>query len=75
MKDVLGSYGSIYRTGGDEFAAIITVPGSERAALIGRLRDSFEKPKRGCTHKRATIICRKEMTGAEALAQNHGDML
>jgi diguanylate cyclase (GGDEF)-like protein len=45
MKDVLGSYGSIYRTGGDEFAAIITVPGSERAALIGKLRDKFEEWK------------------------------
>ena len=45
MKDVLGSYGSIYRTGGDEFAAIINVPGSERAALIGKLREKFEKWK------------------------------
>ena len=45
MKDVLGSYGSIYRTGGDEFAAIINVPGSERVALIGKLREKFEKWK------------------------------
>ncbi|MBR1910648.1 MAG: GGDEF domain-containing protein [Lachnospiraceae bacterium] len=45
MREVLGSYGSIYRTGGDEFAAIINVPGSERAALIGKLREKFEKWK------------------------------
>lgn len=45
MKDVLGSYGSIYRTGGDEFAAIINVPESERAALIGKLRFKFEEWK------------------------------
>jgi diguanylate cyclase (GGDEF)-like protein len=41
MKAVLGKYGRIYRTGGDEFAAIVTLGDSERAQVIAKLKERF----------------------------------
>ncbi|MBR4573883.1 MAG: GGDEF domain-containing protein [Lachnospiraceae bacterium] len=42
MKEVLGKYGSVYRTGGDEFAALANIPHDIRADVIRRLKDRFE---------------------------------
>lgn len=42
MKDVLGPYGSVYRTGGDEFAALANIPHDVRADVIRRLKDAFD---------------------------------
>lgn len=41
MKKVLGSYGSIYRTGGDEFVAMCNIPGEVRDDVIKKLRECF----------------------------------
>ncbi len=41
MKAVLGKYGRIYRTGGDEFAAIVTLGDSEIAQVIAKLKERF----------------------------------
>jgi GGDEF domain-containing protein len=37
MKEVLGQYGSIYRTGGDEFVVIAEIPVKDRDMAIKRL--------------------------------------
>ena len=66
MKNVLGSYGSIYRTGGDEFAAIINVSEKERAALIGKLRDKFSEWKSNASSGLSIsmgYVCSKEIPG------------
>jgi len=42
MKDVLGPHGSVYRTGGDEFAAIINIPESERDNVVRKLKARFD---------------------------------
>lgn len=42
MKDVLGPYGSIYRTGGDEFAALVNISHDRRAGVIGLLKERFD---------------------------------
>ena len=41
MKEVLGEYGDLFRTGGDEFAGIIVVGDDKREELIKRLEDGF----------------------------------
>lgn len=66
MKNVLGSYGSIYRTGGDEFAAIINVSEKERAALIGKMRDKFSEWKSNASSGLSIsmgYVCSKEIPG------------
>ena len=42
MKDVLGQYGKIYRTGGDEFAALCNIPQAKRIDVIGALTERFD---------------------------------
>ncbi len=42
MKNVFGRNGSIFRTGGDEFAAVISCEGDERDRIAGKLYESFE---------------------------------
>ncbi len=54
MKEVLGGYGMLFRTGGDEFAALINVPAEERAALIKKLHESFDG-WRGTTNQNISI--------------------
>ena len=41
MKKVLGSYGSIYRTGGDEFVAMCNIPADVRDDVIQKLQECF----------------------------------
>ncbi len=42
MKAVLGPYGDIYRTGGDEFSALVNIPPGRRAEVVARLKEKFE---------------------------------
>ncbi len=42
MKEVLGPYGRIYRTGGDEFAALCNIPDDVRPDVVRRLVERFE---------------------------------
>ncbi|HAG69182.1 MAG TPA: hypothetical protein DCL38_04330 [Lachnospiraceae bacterium] len=42
MKNVFGRNGNIFRTGGDEFAAVISCEGDERDRIAGKLYESFE---------------------------------
>ncbi len=42
MKEILGQYGDLYRTGGDEFAAIIHIEQSKLDDLIRKLTNRFE---------------------------------
>ena len=41
MKKVLGGYGTIYRTGGDEFVAVLTVQKSQLKDMVGALEKCF----------------------------------
>ncbi len=41
MKQILGQYGSVYRTGGDEFAAIVNLPFDIRESVMAKLHESF----------------------------------
>lgn len=45
MKEVLGQYGSIYRTGGDEFVVIAEIPVKDRDMAIKRLMNRFDSWK------------------------------
>lgn len=45
MKDTLGRYGRIYRIGGDEFAAIVTLEDDKRVNVIKHLRERFDNWK------------------------------
>ncbi len=45
MKDVIGSYGELYRTGGDEFAAILSVPPGKLEELTEELKSRFANHK------------------------------
>ncbi len=45
IEEVLGQYGSLYRTGGDEFAALVNLASDKRAAVISKLKKSFENWK------------------------------
>ena len=45
MKRILSPYGEIYRTGGDEFVAIINIRKSEQNKLIKSLNKSFSEWK------------------------------
>ena len=45
MKDTLGRYGRIYRIGGDEFAAIVTLADDKRLQVIKDLKDRFDNWK------------------------------
>ena len=42
MKDVLGPYGKVFRTGGDEFAAVVKLSADTRAAVIRTLSEGFD---------------------------------
>ena len=42
MKRVLGPYGTIYRTGGDEFVAFCNIPDDVRRDVINQLVESFD---------------------------------
>ncbi len=42
MKNVLGEYGTIFRTGGDEFAALVNIPADIRDETIKRLENEFD---------------------------------
>ena len=42
MMDVLGPFGKIYRTGGDEFAAIVNIPPHEQSKTLQRLNEAFK---------------------------------
>ena len=42
MKEVLGPYGELYRTGGDEFAALVFLPADSRKEIIRKLKESFK---------------------------------
>lgn len=42
MKKVLGEFGSIFRTGGDEFAALVNIPADKKDETIKRLMDEFD---------------------------------
>ncbi len=43
IRSVLGGSGSIFRTGGDEYAAIITCERKERGRIINGLKDAFDR--------------------------------
>ena len=45
MKEILGKYGNIYRTGGDEFVVIADLPVQSRDTIIKQLEDRFESWK------------------------------
>ena len=45
MKLVLGQYGSLYRTGGDEFAALVNIPHEHLPMIIDELKASFAGQK------------------------------
>ena len=63
MKEVLGQYGSIYRTGGDEFVIIAEIPVEDRDMVINSLRERFESWK-GSLYKSLSIstgyVCASE---------------
>jgi diguanylate cyclase (GGDEF)-like protein len=42
MKDVFGSYGSVYRTGGDEFAVTANIQADELEGIVEKLKDRFD---------------------------------
>ncbi|MBO4266559.1 MAG: GGDEF domain-containing protein [Lachnospiraceae bacterium] len=42
MRDVLGPYGSVYRTGGDEFAIIANIEENELNDVIEKLKERFD---------------------------------
>ena len=42
MKDVLGNYGSVYRTGGDEFAVTANIQADELEGIVDKLKDRFD---------------------------------
>ncbi len=41
MKEVLGEYGKIYRTGGDEFAAVVSIEPDRLDGVIEKLKERF----------------------------------
>lgn len=45
MKEVLGPFGKIYRTGGDEFAAIVHIPAGQQEETVRRLQEAFRNWK------------------------------
>ena len=45
MRSVLSPYGNVYRIGGDEFAALIRVPGEQVEPLVRELETAFEQAK------------------------------
>ncbi len=42
MKKILGPYGKIFRTGGDEFTALVNIATDERTKVITKLKESFK---------------------------------
>lgn len=42
MRDVLGPYGSVYRTGGDEFSVIANIDEKELGNVIDKLKERFD---------------------------------
>ena len=45
MKEILSPYGELYRTGGDEFAALVNIPNEKRDSVIRALKESFANRK------------------------------
>lgn len=66
IKDVLGPYGDIYRTGGDEFSALVVIPSEKRAEIVSELRDRFDRWK-GKLHPSLSVsmgyVCASEKEG------------
>lgn len=65
MKDVLGECGNIYRTGGDEFAAVVKVAAEHRSELVAKLTERFNNWQ-GELYPKLSIsmgyVCRDEDT-------------
>ncbi len=56
LQASLGKYGKVYRTGGDEFAALLNVPGTEQKNLFGEVARTIESWK-GEKVKSLSISC------------------
>ncbi len=56
LQACLGQYGKVYRTGGDEFAALLNVPGIEQKNLFGEVSRTIES-WRGEKIKSLSISC------------------
>ncbi|MCR5301612.1 MAG: GGDEF domain-containing protein [Lachnospiraceae bacterium] len=42
MQSILGPFGKVYRTGGDEFSAVVNIPREEYDSVVSRLKKAFD---------------------------------